>query len=66
MIEVYRKKFKAEHISVFMRLYVMFYPQLVAGPIERPGNLIHQFYEEHAFDYQTGHRWIETHGLGVF
>jgi D-alanyl-lipoteichoic acid acyltransferase DltB (MBOAT superfamily) len=29
----------------------MFYPQLVAGPIERPGNLIHQFYEKHSFDY---------------
>jgi alginate O-acetyltransferase complex protein AlgI len=30
----------------------MFYPQLVAGPIERPQNVIHQFYEEHKFDYQ--------------
>jgi len=29
----------------------MFYPQLVAGPIERPQNLIHQFYEKHEFDY---------------
>lgn len=28
----------------------MFYPQLVAGPIERPQNLIHQFYERHVFD----------------
>ncbi len=25
-------------------LYVMFYPQLVAGPIERPQNIMHQFY----------------------
>jgi D-alanyl-lipoteichoic acid acyltransferase DltB (MBOAT superfamily) len=30
----------------------MFYPQLVAGPIERPQNMIHQFYEKHTFDYQ--------------
>jgi D-alanyl-lipoteichoic acid acyltransferase DltB (MBOAT superfamily) len=29
----------------------MFYPQLVAGPIERPQNLLHQFYEKHAFDF---------------
>jgi D-alanyl-lipoteichoic acid acyltransferase DltB (MBOAT superfamily) len=29
----------------------MFYPQLVAGPIERPQNLIHQFREKHDFDY---------------
>jgi D-alanyl-lipoteichoic acid acyltransferase DltB (MBOAT superfamily) len=28
----------------------MFYPQLVAGPIERPQNLIHQFYEKHVWD----------------
>jgi D-alanyl-lipoteichoic acid acyltransferase DltB (MBOAT superfamily) len=29
----------------------MFYPQLVAGPIERPQNLLHQFYEKLEFDY---------------
>ena len=28
----------------------MFYQQLVAGPIERPQNLIHQFYEKHVWD----------------
>jgi D-alanyl-lipoteichoic acid acyltransferase DltB (MBOAT superfamily) len=28
----------------------MFYPQLVAGPIERPQNMIHQFYEKHNFN----------------
>jgi len=30
----------------------MFYPQLVAGPIERPQHLLHQFYETHAFEYE--------------
>jgi D-alanyl-lipoteichoic acid acyltransferase DltB (MBOAT superfamily) len=29
----------------------MFYPQLVAGPIERPQNILHQFYEKNTFDY---------------
>ena len=52
VIEVYRKNYKAEHHFGIYALYVMFYPQLVAGPIERPGNLIHQFYEKHPFDYQ--------------
>jgi D-alanyl-lipoteichoic acid acyltransferase DltB (MBOAT superfamily) len=33
-------------------LYVMFYPQLVAGPIERPGHLIPQFKQNHIFDYE--------------
>ncbi len=52
VIEVYRKNFKAERHFGIYALYVMFYPQLVAGPIERPGNLIHQFYEKHSFDDQ--------------
>ena len=41
-IEVYRKHQKAEHRLGIFALYVMFYPQLVAGPIERPGNLLNQ------------------------
>jgi D-alanyl-lipoteichoic acid acyltransferase DltB (MBOAT superfamily) len=50
-IEVYRGNQKAErHFGVYA-LYVMFYPQLVAGPIERPQNILHQFYIEHKFDY---------------
>jgi D-alanyl-lipoteichoic acid acyltransferase DltB (MBOAT superfamily) len=51
-IEVYRGNQKAERHFGIYSLYVMFYPQLVAGPIERPQNLIHQFYEKHEFDYQ--------------
>lgn len=50
-IEVYRGNQKAERHFGIYSLYVMFYPQLVAGPIERPQNLLHQFYEEHKFDY---------------
>jgi len=49
-IEVYRGNQKAEkHFGIYA-LYVMFYPQLVAGPIERPQNILHQFYEKHSFD----------------
>lgn len=49
-IEVYRGRQKAErHFGVFAS-YVMFFPQLVAGPIERPQNLLHQFHEEHRFE----------------
>lgn len=51
-IEVYRGRQKAErHLGIYA-LYVMFFPQLVAGPIERAGNLLHQFHQEHAFDYR--------------
>ena len=51
-IEVYRGNQKAERHFGIYALYVMFYPQLVAGPIERPQNLLHQFHEEHKFDSQ--------------
>ncbi len=50
-VEVYRGRQKAERNLGIFALYVMFYPQLVAGPIERPQNLLHQFHEEHFFDY---------------
>lgn len=50
-IEVYRNHQKAERNFGIYSLYVMFYPQLVAGPIERPQNLLHQFYEKHSFNY---------------
>ncbi len=50
-IEVYRGHQIAEkHFGIYS-LYVMFYPQLVAGPIERPQNLLHQFKEKFSFDY---------------
>ena len=49
-IEVYRGRQRAERHFGIYALYVMFYPQLVAGPIERPQNLLHQFREVHHFD----------------
>lgn len=44
-IEVYRKNQKAEKNFLVYTLYVLFYPQLVAGPIERPQNLLPQFHK---------------------
>lgn len=52
VIEVYRKRQKAEKNLGIYSLYVMFYPQLVAGPIERPYNMIYQFYEKHSFEFK--------------
>ncbi len=48
-IEVYRGNQKAERHFGIYALYVMFYPQLVAGPIERPQNILHQFHAEKYF-----------------
>jgi len=51
VVEVYRGNQKPEtHFGIYS-LYVMFFPQLVAGPIERPQNILHQFYEKHQFSY---------------
>jgi alginate O-acetyltransferase complex protein AlgI len=49
-IEVYRGRQMAERNLGILALYVMFYPQLVAGPIERPQNLLPQFRIVHSFD----------------
>ena len=49
VIDVYRGDVKAEKNFFFYALFVSFFPQLVAGPIERPGNLIPQLREPHPF-----------------
>jgi alginate O-acetyltransferase complex protein AlgI len=50
-IEVYRGTHRAERHFGIYSLYVMYYPQLVAGPIERPNNLLDQFRKPQTFDY---------------
>ncbi len=53
VIEVYRGNQKAEkHFGIYS-LYVMFYPQLVTGPIERPQNLLVQLRQEKMFQYSN-------------
>ena len=45
--EISRGNIRAEkHFGIYA-LYVMFFPQLVAGPIERPQNMLHQFHVLH-------------------
>jgi alginate O-acetyltransferase complex protein AlgI len=50
-IEVYRGNQKAEHSLTHYALYVLFYPQLVAGPIERPQNVLPQLHALPPFDW---------------
>jgi D-alanyl-lipoteichoic acid acyltransferase DltB (MBOAT superfamily) len=52
-IEVYRGKQKAIKHFGYYSLYIMFYPQLVAGPIERPYNLFPQFFSNQKFSWQN-------------
>jgi D-alanyl-lipoteichoic acid acyltransferase DltB (MBOAT superfamily) len=65
-LEVYYGRQRAErHLGIYA-LYVMFYPQLVAGPIERPQNLLHQFRERHAFEYERVVAGLKRMALGMF
>lgn len=50
-IDVYQKKIAATHDIVEFFAYISFFPQLVAGPIERATNLLPQFQQERRFDY---------------
>lgn len=51
VIDVYRRDVACERNFLRYALFVSFFPQLVAGPIERSGNLLHQLGEEHRFDW---------------
>jgi alginate O-acetyltransferase complex protein AlgI len=65
-IEVYKGRAPAERHFGIYALYVMFYPQLVAGPIERPQALLPQFREVHDFDYQRVTSGLKLMAWGLF
>ncbi len=50
-IDVYRGDIKTEHHFGYYFLFVTFFPQLVAGPIERPDNLLPQLYKERKWNW---------------
>ena len=50
-IDVYQKKLPATHDIIGFFAYISFFPQLVAGPIERATNLLPQFQRNRQFDY---------------
>ncbi|MBK8668194.1 MAG: MBOAT family protein [Saprospiraceae bacterium] len=51
-IDVYRRKLEPTHDVIAFMAYVSFFPQLVAGPIERAKHLLPQFYTPRTFNYQ--------------
>ncbi len=50
-IDVYRRKLEPTRDFIEFAAFVSFFPQLVAGPIERATHLLPQFYEKRTFDY---------------
>jgi D-alanyl-lipoteichoic acid acyltransferase DltB (MBOAT superfamily) len=65
-IEVYRGSHPAERHFGIYALYVMFYPQLVAGPIERPQNVLYQFHEKKSFKYDNVTDGLKQMMWGMF
>lgn len=65
-IEVYRGTQKPERNFGIYALYVMFYPQLVAGPIERPQNMLFQFHSYFKFDWEQAKAGLMQMAFGFF
>jgi len=66
VIDVYRGKLKPERNIITYALYVMFFPQLVAGPIERATNLLPQLKTEHKFDLKLASEGLRLILWGMF
>jgi alginate O-acetyltransferase complex protein AlgI len=65
-IDVYRRKLKPTKDIITFGAYVSFFPQLVAGPIERAVNLIPQFEKARTFDYELAKDGIKQILWGLF
>ncbi len=65
-MDVYRKDIPPEKNFLKYALFVSFFPQLVAGPIERSSNLIHQISERHYFDTHRVGRGLMLMLFGFF
>ena len=65
-IDVYRGDVQVEKTPLRYMVFVSFFPQLVAGPIERSSRLLGQFYEKHRFSYDRMVRGLMMMLWGYF
>lgn len=66
VIDVYRGTTKAEKNLITYALFISFYPQLVAGPIERSDKLLPQIKKGTAFSYENMRSGLLLMGWGMF
>ena len=64
--DVYRGEIEAEHNFGYYATFISFFPQLVAGPIERTNNLLPQIKTEHFFDYDNASYGLKRILWGLF
>ncbi len=66
-VDLYKRKLaKPETNFIYFALYVVFFPQLVAGPIERAGHLLDQFRKIQVFDADRVLSGLQLAGWGLF
>lgn len=66
IFDVYRGQQAPERNLLTYAMYVTFFPQLVAGPIERPGHMLPQFSAEHHFNGQQAAAGLQRMAWGFF
>lgn len=66
VIDVYKGEVEAEHNFFRYAAFISFFPQLVAGPIERTKNLLPQIDCEHRFNYEKGSYGMKLMAWGFF
>ena len=66
VIDVYKGETKAEHHFGKYAAFVSFFPQLVAGPIERSSNLLPQIGCNHKFDYDKAMKGVKLMLWGYY
>ncbi|MCR5234620.1 MAG: MBOAT family protein [Lachnospiraceae bacterium] len=66
LIDVYRRDIYAERNILKYALFISFFPQLVAGPIERSKNLLKQLATPHRFSYENLRRGLLVMLYGFF
>ena len=65
-IDVYRRKIIPTNDIIAFFAFVSFFPQLVAGPIERASNLLPQFYKKRSFNYENAIDGLQQILWGLF
>jgi len=65
-IDVYKRKLEPDTNFISFAAFVSFFPQLVAGPIERASNLLPQFHRERTFDYSNAKDGLRQILWGLF
>jgi len=65
-IDIYRKQLKPTKDWLPFFAFVSFFPQLVAGPIERASHLLPQFYKTHKFNYNQVKSGLLLMAFGLF